>query len=85
MTRRIPTAAELLAELESHIALLVFAVVKEIARGDGRPTGSMPCPRCKTGTLRWSIAQSNGRARVVCDRWIGVRDGEPIRCIDAME
>ena len=29
-------------------------------------TGSFPCPACKTGTVRWSRASSNGHVHAAC-------------------
>lgn len=76
---------ELLEELDMTISIMVFACVKEIGSKSGQASGEMPCPRCKTGKLRWSIASSNGHARAVCDRVVGQRNGEDVHCVAAME
>ena len=77
---------ELLDELEMTIVLLIVTVIKELSKRSGELSGSMICPRCNTGIVRWSIASTNGHARVVCDRMVGVReDGESVLCVNAME
>jgi hypothetical protein len=69
----------------TELTLLSFATVKEYARLSGLTAGTIPCPRCQTGTVTFSIA-SNGHARVVCDRIIGKNDvGDDVRCLNAME
>lgn len=76
-----PTSAECMAELRMWIPLSVVAICKLIAQETGQSSGNMLCPACRTGTLRWSVAASNGHARVLCDR----KCADGTNCISAME
>lgn len=88
--RREPTAQELRDELSMVISFSIVAIVIAEAKESGAQSGSMQCPRCCTGILRWAIA-SNGHVRGVCDRVISSccdGDGtnqEPAYCVAFMQ
>lgn len=82
---REPMAADLIAELDTFTNIAVAAIVKTLAEETGESHGEIPCPRCQTGTLKWSVAESNGHAAVRCSREVGRRDGRSVRCVNAME
>jgi len=72
---------DLVGELETFVAVAVVAIVHAVAEADGVSSGSFPCPKCRTGTLTFTIA-SNGHARGVCDRIVGkADDGSDVHCV----
>lgn len=65
--REVPTKEELAAE-DAEIEKLYLSV--ETARAaiiaHGKLRGSLPCPVCKTGELRYTKAASNGHVHASC-------------------
>lgn len=79
------TVEELVGELDALVVLGVAVIVHAVARRDGTSAGSFPCPRCRTGTLRFSVA-SNNHARGVCDRVVGKNeDGSDVHCVSFIQ
>lgn len=81
---RSPTPAELQVDLNTFNVLACAAIVHAMA-DQGVLSGSIPCPVCKTGRLRFSIAM-NSHARGVCDRVVGkTADGFDVHCVAFVE
>ena len=79
-----PQSEVLVEELDILIVLSVVAIVKQIAKETGEISGTMRCPCCAMGDLRWHVASSNGHARVRCNRKI-LKGNRIVQCIDARE
>lgn len=80
-----PAFEEMRCELDMLIVVSIVAIAKQKAKETGKNRGEFECPRCLTGKLKWSIAESNGHAAVFCDRVVGERDGRDLRCVNATE
>lgn len=68
-------------DLRVLILFSVLAIAKRKHKESGDVSGEFPCPVCRSGTVRWAIAQSNGHTRAVCNRQCP--DGSS--CVSAME
>lgn len=82
--RRPALSEETLSELEAFLTISIVVIVKMIAKETNESRGELACPRCTTGTLRWSIA-GNGHARVICDRRLTLPDGRDVNCVNVIE
>lgn len=55
----------MLTERFARIGIIRAEIVKRVEETKQR-SGSMPCPACKTGTVRYSQAQCNGHVHAAC-------------------
>lgn len=74
------TSAACNTELQLFIGLSVAAIAKLKAEETGTTSGEFPCPACRSGTVRWSVAP-NGHIRAYCPRKCD--DGGS--CVNVME
>jgi len=75
-------SAQCISELHTIQALSAVAIAKLLHEETGEYAGQIePCPICRSGVMRWTVASSNGHARVVCDR----KTSDGSRCCLAME
>lgn len=56
---------KLVAGLEAFVAAKQHAKEQGLGRGNGG-FSALPCPSCKTGTIRYSVAGSNGHMWAAC-------------------
>jgi hypothetical protein len=72
---------ELRTEFEATIALMILALIQAEHESTGKSRGKMRCPRCLTGTLSWTVAESNGHIRAVCSREIVDQNLNKRQCV----
>lgn len=75
---------DLLDEAQAFFGITIVAIAKQIAKDTGETRGKFACPRCGHGTVHWSVAQSNGHARVCCSTKY-TTGGQEFSCTAAME
>ncbi len=76
------TLQEIEKELDSIIKVAIVGAVIAEQRRTGKVAGCFRCPRCKSGTLAWSVTET-GSVHALCMRTIDLEQRR--YCVEFLE